>query len=41
MAAQGTNFELPYLSFGPQIPIALVGVDESGAIRNVVFIARL
>ncbi len=35
-AAQGTNFELPYL-FGPQIPIALVGVDESGAIRNVVY----
>ena len=29
-AAQGTNYELPYL-FGPQIPIALVGVDESGA----------
>lgn len=36
-AAQGTNYELPNL-FGPAIAIALVGVDESGAIRNSIYV---
>jgi hypothetical protein len=35
-AAQGTNYELPYL-FGPQFPIVLAGVDETGKIHNVVY----
>jgi hypothetical protein len=39
-AAQGTNYELPYL-FSPQIAIALVGVDEQGAIHNCVYVERI
>ncbi len=35
-AAQGTSYELPNL-FAPPVVLALVGVDESGAIRNVVY----
>jgi hypothetical protein len=36
-AAQGTNYELPYL-FGPQIAFALVGVDEEGKIHNCIYV---
>lgn len=36
-AAQGTNYELPYL-FGPQIALALVGVDEGQRIRSCVYV---
>jgi hypothetical protein len=39
-AAQGTNYELPYL-FSPQIAIALVGVDEAGTIHNCVYIETI
>lgn len=39
-AAQGTNYELPYL-FSPQIAIALVGVDEEGTIHNCVYVERI
>ena len=39
-AAQGTNYELPYL-FGPAIAIALVGVDEEGTIRNCVYVETI
>jgi hypothetical protein len=39
-SAQGTNYELPWL-FGPSIAIALVGVDEDGAIRNCVYVERI
>jgi hypothetical protein len=35
--AQGTNYELPYL-FGPQIAIALVGMDEAGKIHNCIYV---
>ena len=35
-AAQGTSYELPWL-FGPSIMLALVGVDEAGAIRNCIY----
>jgi hypothetical protein len=35
-AAQGTSYELPWL-FGPSIALALVGVDEEGAIRNCIY----
>jgi hypothetical protein len=37
---QGTNYELPWL-FGPAIAVALVGVEESGIIRNCVYIERV
>jgi hypothetical protein len=37
---QGTNFELPWL-FGPAIAIALVGVDDGGAIHNCVYVERI
>lgn len=36
-AAQGTNYELPYL-FGPQIAITLVGVDEAGKVHNCIYV---
>jgi hypothetical protein len=36
-AAQRTNYELPWL-FGPAIAVALVGVDEDGAIRNCIYV---
>ena len=36
-AAQGTNYELPWL-FGPSIAVALVGVDAGGAIHNCVYV---
>jgi hypothetical protein len=36
-AAQGTNYELPYL-FGPQISVVLVGTDEDGRIHNCIYI---
>ena len=36
-AAQGTNYELPWL-FGPAIAVALVGVDEGGTIHNCVYV---
>ncbi len=39
-AAQGTDYELPYL-FAPYIAIALVGVDESGAIRNCIYVETI
>ena len=39
-AAQGTNYELPYL-FGPAIAIALAGVDEEGTIRNCVYVETI
>jgi hypothetical protein len=39
-AAQGTNYELPYL-FSPQIAIVLVGVDEAGTIHNVVYFEKV
>jgi hypothetical protein len=39
-SAQGTNYELPWL-FGPAIAVALVGVEESGVIRNCVYIERV
>jgi hypothetical protein len=39
-AAQGTNYELPWL-FGPAIAIALVGVEASGAIRNCIYVERI
>jgi hypothetical protein len=35
-AAQGTAYELPWL-FGPSIALALVGVDEEGALRNCIY----
>src|ERR1700677_2196157 len=38
--AQGTNYELPNL-FGPAIAIALVGVEEGGAIRNCIYVERI
>ncbi|MGC2400638.1 MAG: hypothetical protein WA510_12670 [Acidobacteriaceae bacterium] len=37
---QGTNYELPWL-FGPAIAVALVGVEESGVIRNCVYVERI
>jgi hypothetical protein len=36
-AAQGTNYELPWL-FGPSIAVVLVGVDEGGTIHNCVYV---
>jgi hypothetical protein len=39
-AAQGTDYELPYL-FGPSIALALVGVDEQGTIRNCIYIEQV
>ena len=39
-AAQGTHYELPYL-FGPAIAIALVGVEEDGAIRSCIYVERI
>lgn len=36
-AAQGTNYELPYL-FRPGIVLALVGVDDTGKIRNCAYV---
>lgn len=36
-AAQGTNYEIPNL-FRPEIALALVGVDETGKIRNCAYI---
>jgi hypothetical protein len=39
-AAQGTNYELPWL-FGPAIAAALVGVEENGVIRNCVYVERV
>ena len=39
-AAQGTNYELPWL-FGPAIAIALVGVEESGTIRNCIYVETI
>jgi hypothetical protein len=39
-AAQGSNYELPYL-FNPQIAIALVGVDAMGTIRNCVYVETI
>jgi hypothetical protein len=39
-AAQGTNYELPWL-FGPAIAIALVGVEESGEIRNCIYVETI
>lgn len=39
-AAQGTNYELPYL-FDPQIAIALVGVDGDGVIRNCIYVEKI
>ena len=39
-AAQGTNYELPYL-FLPQIAIALVGVDVRGTIRNCIYVESI
>jgi hypothetical protein len=39
-AAQGTNFELPYL-FGPAIAIALVGVEAEGTIRGCIYVERI
>jgi hypothetical protein len=37
---QGTNYELPWL-FGPAIAVALVGTDDTGAIRNCVYVERI
>lgn len=39
-AEQGSSYELPYL-FGPQIAVALVGVDEQGTIHNCVYVERV
>ena len=39
-AAQGTNYELPNL-FGPSIAIALVGVEEGGAVRNCIYVETI
>ncbi len=39
-AAQGTDYELPWL-FGSAIAIALVGVDESGTIRNCIYVEKI
>jgi hypothetical protein len=39
-AAQGTNYELPWL-FGPAIAIALVGVEASGMIRNCIYVETI
>ncbi len=39
-AAQGSNYELPYL-FSSQIAIALVGVDEQGTIRNCIYVEKI
>jgi hypothetical protein len=39
-AAQGTNYELPWL-FGPAIAVALVGVEESGTIRNCIYVESI
>ncbi len=39
-AAQATHYELPWL-FGPAIAVALVGVDEDGAIRNCIYVERI
>src|ERR1700760_3562614 len=36
-STQESNYELPWL-FGPSIAIALVGVEESGIIRNCVYV---
>jgi hypothetical protein len=38
--SQGTNYELPWL-FGPTIALALVGVEDSGIIRNCVYVERV
>ncbi len=35
--AQGTDYELPWL-FGPAIAVALVGVEETGTIRNCIYV---
>jgi hypothetical protein len=37
---QGTNYELPWL-FGPAIAVALVGVEDEGAIRNCVYVEMI
>ena len=39
-AAQGTTYELPWL-FSNSIAIALVGVDESGTIRNCIYVEKV
>jgi hypothetical protein len=39
-AAQGSNYELPYL-FTPQIAIALVGVDEANTIHNCIYVESI
>jgi hypothetical protein len=39
-AAQGTNYELPDL-FSQAIAIALVGVEDSGAIRTCLYVERI
>jgi hypothetical protein len=39
-AAQGTNYELPYL-FSPQIAVALVGVDDEDRIHNCIYVERI
>jgi hypothetical protein len=39
-AAQGTNYELPWL-WSTAIAIALVGVDEGGAIRNCIYVETI
>ena len=36
-AMQGTNYELPWL-FGSSIAVALVAVEESGAIRGCIYV---
>jgi hypothetical protein len=38
--AQGTHYELPDL-FGPAIAIALVGTEDSGAIRTCLYVERI
>lgn len=37
---QGTNYELPYL-WGAHIAVALVGVDENGAIVQALYVERV
>jgi hypothetical protein len=39
-AAQGTNYELPYL-FDPAIAVALVGVDEHDSVCNCIYVERI
>jgi hypothetical protein len=38
--AQGTSYELPNL-FSPAIAIALVGVEDNGAIRTCLYVERI